>query len=1243
MSRNDPDDYKNPLMSNDFDIVEHFSDDESDFFKNDLPSPTYDSSGFPKAKHRNESEFALSKPQEYDEVVLKPFEEMSIQEIKEAQSYLYEKLGKEMCEFIKERKLKRMNEAESSNVTENNEKADNTHTSSANELIFKFDKREFLKYQWMSPSESNKNQQTSGSDIGTDKLNLHELRFSFEGYPITGSEEIKSYESTLYNHGLDSDKPGYTLPELLHLLQSSFKPQVQIAIRALSNILFNSYGPGNSEKVGGTEADRGAFFSYSAYRWSKYINNDLGLITKLGYSVSENQLTTIILVDSLRCLSLLTFGDSLRWNSFDSSEESLVSPVQDILFDYYQFYSGVDIYYWNSLYLDLIETNIYESSLAADLNKGSYDCSNGSTKGFLEMGLKINKEFYSKFLTGFYQSHTNEDIIKDLFVNVDLSDFGPLDLESELYLLSKHNLIYKLLLIMKRYRDHLKVQIYCTAVICGLVVSFGTPLANALIEFKLFKNHFESILNVLMIQGGSHYVHLNGAVLYLVMLLSVYLDYIPDYFVSFIALIKETITRSFSKQLKSLNMIDHYSEEDERYRSYATTAIKCLTVWAIRGYLFDSLDEFVPLFNLNAYKLRQWIGYSGTNKESNGNGIETTGDGIDISLDNECNYVLAAINFQFSACLRLNDMHNHFKVNGVIGEVNELIESFTAQKKLEQDTAYYLYSLLQLQYDYVDAISTVEDNGDLEVSGSSLVRLIETVLDSYSFEIPEQLIDNLTWFDESVFTGSKCCLYRKDLIKEELDKFLLPFNILNLILNTIFKLDKRDDEENTVNKKENSNDGLLKALEPLKKRLFRLGDEVVKRLKMVYLKLHKSRLFYLNTTLYLIKSVPIFEACLVYLRSLVDMGYDRGKAVFATLALSVDYNRLEDALNMIYNEEVYEGINEDINETINRRRNVWSSEVRNGSNLRVDKVLRQFRDFNGYIASYSLGSDKLPLVSMLSYMSYLPLHFNNRYEMGFDEVFMTKYGDYIAEWTSSEFMFTQTVCTINGVSEDVMVNLSTERYGVFQKLLFDKLSMCKEGKQLELERVSESGSLVEQWVHRIRSFNGILNSGILANELSSERKLVEYFDNAEAMETNCSKLISKFNSGQCDSPVTVGLIMMFTSHWSNEECAKLLWSDESLMLLIGRNLSLDLGTLELKSTLFDDLALGSIWTFTFSPESVIKSQTKMLTLFSNESVKRNDPVLFLTLLSLVSHSVDLSSLDVESGLVRQIMTGLSSN
>ncbi|UKJ89578.1 hypothetical protein MACJ_002829 [Theileria orientalis] len=1217
MSRNDPDYYKNPLMSNDFDIIEHFSDDESDFAKNDLPLPTYDSSGFPKAKHRNESEFALSKPQEYDEVVLKPFEEMSIQEIKEAQSYLYEKLGKEMCEFIKERKIKRMNEAEFSNLTENNQKADNTHVPSPNELIFKFDKKEFLKYQWMSPSESNKNQQTSGSDTGTDKPNLHELRFSFEGFPITSSEEVKSYESTLYNHGLDSDKPGYTLPELLHLLQSSFNPQVQISIRALSNILFNSYGAANIiGEVGGTEADRGAFFSYSAYRWNKYINDDLDLITKLGYSVSENQLTIIILVDSLRCLSLLTFGDNLRWNSFDSSEDRLVTPVQDVLFDYYQFYSGVDIYCWNSLYLDLLETNIYEFSLSGGFNKVSCEPSNGSAKRFLEMGLKINKEFYSKLLTGFYQSYTSEDIIKDLFVNVDLSDSEPVELESKLYLLSKHNIIYKLLLIMKRYRDNLKVQIYCTSVICGFVVSFGTHLANALIECKLFKDHFESLLNILTTQAGSHYVHLNGAVLYLVMLLSVYLDYIPDYFSSFIALIKETITRSFSKQLKGLNMIDHYSEEDEQYGSYATTAIKCLTVWAMKGYLFDSLDEFVPLFNLNAYNLRQCIGSGG----------------MDTGIGNECHYVLAAINLQFSACLRLNDMHNHFRMNGVIGELKELIDRSGAQKTLEQHTAYYLYSLLQLQYDYVDAIGT----GDLEVSKSSLLNLIETVLDSYSFEIPEQLIENLTWFDESIFTGSKCCLYRKDLIKDQLDRFILPFNILNLILNTLFKLGLRDCEEHNVNKEENSKDGALKELEPLKNRLFRLGDELVKRLKIVYLKLHKSRLFYFNTTLYLVKSVPIFEACLVYLRSLVDMGYDRSRAVFVTLALSVDYNRLEDALNMIYNEEVDEGVSEDINKVINGGDN--------GSNLSADKVLSRFRDFNGYIASYTLGSDKLPLVSMLSYMTYLPLQFSKHYEMGLDEVFMTKYGDYIAEWTSPEFMFAQTVCTINSICEDLMVNLPTERYGVFQKLLFHNLSMCKEvSKQMYLNRESESGNLVEQWVHCIRSFNGFLNSDVFANELKCERKLVEYFDNEEAMTTNCSKLISKFNSGQCDSPVTVGLILMFTSHWSNEECAKLLWSDESLMLLIGRNLSLDFGTLELKSTLIDDLAIGSIWTFTYSPEAVIKSQTKILGLFSDESVKRHDPVLFLTMLSLAGHSVDLSPVGVESGLIRQILDGLSAN
>ncbi|BAM42244.1 uncharacterized protein TOT_040000614 [Theileria orientalis strain Shintoku] len=1259
MSRKNSVDYENPLMTNDFDIVEHFSDEESDSSKNDLPVPAYDSSGFPKAKHRSESEVVLSKPQEYDEVVLKPLEEMSIQEIKEAQRYLYEKLGKEMCEFIKERNLKRMNEAEAANLKENNQKEDNTHEPSPNELIFKFDKKEFYKYQWMSPSESNKKQEAPGPDSGTSKLNLHELRFSFEGLPISGSEDVKSYEGTLYSHGLDPDKPGYTLPELLHLLQSSFKPQAQISIRALSNILFNSYGRGNSSREGGeTEGDGGAFFSYSAYRWNKYINSDLDLMTKLGYSVAENQRSTIILVDSLRCMSLLTFGDSLRWNSPDSPEESLVAPAQDVLFDYYHFYSGLDVYYWNSLYLDLHDTNIYEYGTPGGSNKGSVEGSNGSAKGFLEMGLRINKEFYTKLLEGVYQSQTNEDVVRDLFVNIDLSDSEPVELESKLYLLSEHNLIYKLLLIMKRYGDNLKLQVYCTSVICGLIVSFGTPLANALIEFKPFKGHFESLLNVLTTQAGSHYVHVNGAVLYLVMLLSVYLDHIPDYFTSFIALIKETVTRSFSRQLKGLNMIDHYSEEDEQYRSYATTAVKCLTVWALRGYMFDSLDEFVPLFNLNAFKLRQRMGSGGTKTAVEG--IKTTDCGMDTSVDDESYDVLAAINLQFSACLRLNDMHRHFEANGVIGGVNELIESFGARRKLEKRTAYHLYSLLQLQYDYVDAISAEEGDGELEVSESSLLNLVEAVLDSYSFEITEELVDNLTWFDDSIFTGSKSCLYRKDLVKEELDKFILPLNMLNLMLNTLFKLRLRDDKEHAANRVENSEDPVLKGLEALKKRLFGLGDELVKQLKAVYLRLHKSQMFYLNTTLYLVKSVPIFESCLVYLRTLVEMGYDMRKAAFATLALSVDYTRLEDALNMVYSEVSdglsTEGIGKHMSEGSKGYNyangngcnydngNGCNYDNGNGSDLRVDKALSQFRDFNEYIASYSLGSNRLPLVSMLSYMSYLPLHLSKHYETGFDEALMERYGDAVGEWTSSEFMFAQTVCTINSVSEDLMANLSTERYGVFQKLLFDKLSGCKEaGKQWDIDRGSESGNLVERWVHWIRGFKGALNGDDFANKLRSERKLEEYFDNAEAMTTNCRKLIGKFNSGECDSPVTVGLIMMFTSHWSNEECAKLLWSDEALMLLLGRNLSLDFETLELMSTLAEDLALGSLWTFTFSPESAVRSQTKMLSLFSDESVKRTDPVLFLTLLSLARHSVDLRSLEAESGLVRQILDGLSAN
>lgn len=93
------------FMSNDFDIVEHFDEDDS---STDIPLPTFDPCGFPKAKHRTISDLSLSKPQEYEDNLIKPLQDMSLDEIKNAQKYLYEKLGKETCDFIKERRLKRL-------------------------------------------------------------------------------------------------------------------------------------------------------------------------------------------------------------------------------------------------------------------------------------------------------------------------------------------------------------------------------------------------------------------------------------------------------------------------------------------------------------------------------------------------------------------------------------------------------------------------------------------------------------------------------------------------------------------------------------------------------------------------------------------------------------------------------------------------------------------------------------------------------------------------------------------------------------------------------------------------------------------------------------------------------------------------------------------------------------------------------------------------------------------------------
>ncbi|CAH1115181.1 unnamed protein product [Psylliodes chrysocephalus] len=92
--------------------------------------------------------------------------------------------------------------------------------------------------------EANKLAWMKNIDIPKMKADKFEARFDFEGWILPYSQpEINEKNRTLYHHGEESGRPGYTLQELFQLSRSSVIQQKIIAINTIANILaLNSTG-----------------------------------------------------------------------------------------------------------------------------------------------------------------------------------------------------------------------------------------------------------------------------------------------------------------------------------------------------------------------------------------------------------------------------------------------------------------------------------------------------------------------------------------------------------------------------------------------------------------------------------------------------------------------------------------------------------------------------------------------------------------------------------------------------------------------------------------------------------------------------------------------------------------------------------------------------------------------------------------------------------------------------------------
>jgi len=91
------------------------------------------------------------------------------------------------------------------------------------------------KLEWMREPKDDKSAYSSSAS----GLNPNEIRFAFTGQllPPKASSEIPVTEG-LHHHGLAPDSAGYTIPELAHLMRSTYPAQRCIAFQTLGRILY---------------------------------------------------------------------------------------------------------------------------------------------------------------------------------------------------------------------------------------------------------------------------------------------------------------------------------------------------------------------------------------------------------------------------------------------------------------------------------------------------------------------------------------------------------------------------------------------------------------------------------------------------------------------------------------------------------------------------------------------------------------------------------------------------------------------------------------------------------------------------------------------------------------------------------------------------------------------------------------------------------------------------------------------
>lgn len=185
---------------------------------------------------------------------IKILSKMSEMEILEEQQKLFSNLDPKVVDFIKSRRMQnenstrqtlKLNERDDINklaIMNQNVEMDTSTQEIENDTLWEndvlshpeiqnwlhFDSLEKDKLQWMEGLDESKN-------INPDEP--YEARFDFKGYLLPYTMEYTDMTKTLYHHGEEPHRPGYTVTELIELTRSTITQQRVMALNTIAGIL----------------------------------------------------------------------------------------------------------------------------------------------------------------------------------------------------------------------------------------------------------------------------------------------------------------------------------------------------------------------------------------------------------------------------------------------------------------------------------------------------------------------------------------------------------------------------------------------------------------------------------------------------------------------------------------------------------------------------------------------------------------------------------------------------------------------------------------------------------------------------------------------------------------------------------------------------------------------------------------------------------------------------------------------